>query len=144
MHLPRNNWLIIGVAFGLWLLSWFFMMSFHANPTIGDEGYYVWTASKAALPLVAVVCMYALGVRTAVSRQRSKFIVHLTYLTMLAFFAPAMLGGMEGSLNAHDAPMGAIVDAACIAALVYGAVIFWLFRGVEIAVRKLRRKHDVA
>lgn len=143
MKLPRNNWLIIGVAFGLWLFSWCFMMSFHSHPTIGNEGYYVWTAAKAALPLIAIVCMYALALRSAMSRQRSKLIVHLTYLTMLALFAPIVWGGMNGSLNANDALMGAIIDVACIATLVYGAAIFWLFRGIEVAAHKLRRKSDV-
>ena len=144
MQLPRKNWLIIGIAFGLWLLSWFFMLLFHGHPTIGNEGYYVWTASKAALPLISAVCMYALEVRSATSIPRSKLVVHLTYLTVLTLFAPLMWGGMMASLDAHDAPIGAIVDVACIVALVYGAVVYWIFRVVEICVMRLRRKHDVA
>jgi hypothetical protein len=144
MKLPRNNWMIIGVAFGLWLLSWFFMMAFAHDPTIGNDGYYVWTASKAALPLAAAVCMYGLAIRSAAARDRSKLAVHLTYIAILGLLIPTMWGGMQGSLHAHDAPMGAIVDAACVAALIYGAAIFWVFRGIELGARKLWRRHDAA
>ena len=47
MRLPRNNWEVLGGAFGAWLLSWVFMAAFHE--AVGNWGFYAWTVVKAAL-----------------------------------------------------------------------------------------------
>ena len=116
------------------------MIANHGDPIIGNIGNVVWTAFKAALPLVATVLMYALAIRSAAAQGRSKIVVHLTYVTVFALLIPNAYYGMLGSLEATDAPMGIIVDVAGISALIYGGFVFWLFRGIEIGIQKYRQR----
>jgi len=134
MQVPRNNWIIIGVALGLWLFSWLFVYIQHWP--ICDREFYIWTTGKALLPLVATLCMYVLAMRTAGSRGRSKLIVHLTYIIILPLLANSLLVGWKDSIKWDDTA----VDWSCAFALMVGGIIFWLFRGIDIVIHRIRNR----
>jgi hypothetical protein len=139
MQRLRNNWTILGAAVAAYVLSWLFALAFENS----HNCFVIWTAFKAALPLIAVVCMYALAIRMTSARKRSKVIVHLTYPILLVLLLPMMFAGMMGSLSAEDAPGGAAVDAMCFFALLFGSMFFWLLRTIEWVVKMIRSENDV-
>ena len=133
-----NNWIVVGLAFSLWLVSFLLL------PVAGDDFYLARTVGAGILPVLASIFMYGLALRSAPLHGRSKVGVHLTWLVIIGLLVPMMWTGMQGTLNAVEPPDGFAVDLAALAALLFGAVIFWTFRLIEIAVRKLQRKQDVA
>jgi hypothetical protein len=138
MQVPRNNWTIIGTTLGLWLFSWLFVYTQHWP--IGDREFYIWTTGKALLPLVAILCMYVLAVRTAATRGRSKLILHLTYMIVLLLSANSLHVGWKDSVEWDDTA----VDWSCVFVLTIGGIIFWFFRGIEIVIRRIRNSKSAS
>jgi hypothetical protein len=130
MQLPRNNWTIIGATLLLWLFSWLFVYVQHWP--IGDREFYIWTTGKALLPLIAIVAMYMLTIRTACLRKRNKFIVHFTYLIILLLAANCLRIGWKDSITWDDTA----IDWSCIFALIVGGFLFWFFRGIDFLIFK--------
>ncbi len=123
---------------GIWLLSW--LVVFTQRWPIPDMEFYILVTVKALLPLVGTLCMYVLAIRTAASRGRIKPIVHLTYVIILVLSANTLQVGWRDSIRWDDTA----VDWSCVFSLMIGGVIFWLFRGIEVVINKIRNGKGVA
>ena len=139
MGLPRNNWPVLAVAVGGWLLSWFIVS---AASDVPDWLFWIWIGSKAALPIIAAFVMYRIALREADAHGRSLFAVHLTYILILLLFAPLSAIGFILLLSKPEAPGGAVQDLICVLQLMIGGVIFWLIRGGEFMLKKVFRQDN--
>ncbi len=127
---------VIGVACGVWIVSWFTFLLLNSTGLLGRSGYAAWVGLKAALPVIVLVFSYAIDCRGLACRLPLRVLLHATYWLALGLVTWISLEGARASAAPEDAGGEAVViDIICLFAFAGYAAIDGL-RGLIVTVSR--------